>query len=80
MISESTTNSIQRFKFTLLWDATTLNQKSVLLNDEKRSKQGETLAWNGLLKRVQEINTHLTFTCSKSTVEMPEKGVKYVQS
>ena len=24
--------------------------------------------------------TRLTFTCSKSTVESPEKGVKYVQS
>ena len=25
-------------------------------------------------------NTHLTFTCSKSTIETLEKGVKYVQS
>ena len=24
--------------------------------------------------------TQLTFTCSKSTIETPEKGLKYVQS
>ena len=27
-----------------------------------------------------EIVTQLTFTCSKSTIETPEKGVKNVQS
>ena len=27
-----------------------------------------------------EQGTQLTFTCSKSRVEAPEKGVKYVQS
>ena len=26
------------------------------------------------------IPTHLTFTCSKSTIETVEKGVRYVQS
>ena len=32
----------------------------------------KTLAKNGLSKQL--------FTCSKSTIETPEKGVKYVQS
>ena len=26
------------------------------------------------------VNTQQTFACSRSTVETPEKGVKYVQS
>ena len=26
------------------------------------------------------VLTHLTFTCSKSTIEALEKGVKYIQS
>ena len=29
---------------------------------------------------IEEIITQLTFTCSKSTIETLEKGVKYVQS
>ena len=26
------------------------------------------------------VNTQIAFTCSKSKIETPEKGVKYVQS
>ena len=47
---------------------------------EKDQKQGKTLAWNGLLKTVQEINIQLIFKRSKTTVETREKSVKYVQS
>ena len=32
-----------------------------------------------LLDQTQQ-DTHLTFTCSKSTIETVKKGVKYVQS
>ena len=28
----------------------------------------------------RNAKSQLTFTCSKSTIETPEKGVKYVQS
>ena len=30
--------------------------------------------------RTMRVNTQIIFTCSKSTIEIPEKGVKYVQS
>ena len=30
--------------------------------------------------RVNKRITQVAFTCSKSTIETPEKGVKYVQS
>ena len=33
-----------------------------------------------MVKDVWEKVTHLTFTCSKSTVETLKKAVKYVQS
>lgn len=81
MISESTTNPVQRFKFTLLWNVTVLNEQSWSnWMMEKDQKQGKTLAWNGLLKTVQEINIQLIFKRSKPTVETREKSVKYVQS
>ena len=81
MISESTTNPVQRFKFTLLWNVTVLNEQSWSnWMMEKDQKQGKTLAWNGLLKTVQEINIQLIFKRSKTTVETREKSVKYVQS
>ena len=38
----------------------------------------ETLARNGLRLCMKEV-TQLTFTCSNSTIETLEKGVKYVQ-
>ena len=80
MISESTTNPVQRFKFTLLWNVTVLNEQSWSnWMMEKDQKQGKTLAWNGLLKTVQEINIQLIFKRSKTTVETREKSVKYVQ-
>ena len=80
MISESTTNPVQRFKFTLLWNVTVLNEQSWSnWMMEKDQKQGKTLAWNGLLKTVQEINIQLIFKRSKPTVETREKSVKYVQ-
>ena len=81
MISESTTDPVQRFKFTLLWNVTVLNEQSWSnWMMEKDQKQGKTLAWNGLLKTVQEINIQLIFKRSKTTVETREKSVKYVQS
>ena len=81
MISESTTDPVQRFKFTLLWNVTVLNEQSWSnWMMEKDQKQGKTLAWNGLLKTVQEINIQLIFKRSKPTVETREKSVKYVQS
>ena len=81
MISDSTTNPVQRFKFTLLWNVTVLNEQSWSnWMMEKDQKQGKTLAWNGLLKTVQEINIQLIFKRSKPTVETREKSVKYVQS
>ena len=81
MISESTTNPVQRFKFTLLWNVTVLNEQSWSnWMMEKDQKQGKTLAWNGLLKTVREINIQLIFKRSKPTVETREKSVKYVQS
>ena len=81
MISESTTNPVQRFKFTLLWNVTVLNEQSWSnWMMEKDQKQGKTLAWNGLLKTVREINSQLIFKRSKPTVETREKSVKYVQS
>ena len=81
MISESTTNPVQRFKFTLLWNVTVLNEQSWSnWMMEKDQKQGKTLAWNGLLKTVQEINIQLIFKRSKPTVETREKSVEYVQS
>lgn len=80
MISDSTTNPVQRFKFTLLWNVTVLNEQSWSnWMMEKDQKQGKTLAWNGLLKTVQEINIQLIFKRSKTTVETREKSVKYVQ-
>lgn len=80
MISESTTNPVQRFKFTLLWNVTVLNEQSWSnWMMEKDQKQGKTLAWNGLLKTVQEINIQLIFKRSKPTVETREKSVKYVE-
>ena len=80
MISESTANPVQRFKFTLLWNVTVLNEQSWSnWMMEKDQKQGKTLAWNGLLKTVQEINIQLIFKRSKTTVETREKSVKYVQ-
>ena len=33
-----------------------------------------------LLKVDNKADTQLTFTCSKSTIETLEKGMKYVQS
>ena len=80
MISDSTTNPVQSFKFTLLWNVTVLNEQSWSnWMMEKDQKQGKTLAWNGLLKTVQEINIQLIFKRSKTTVETREKSVKYVQ-
>ena len=57
-----------------------MNTDVILVKTEILSKSSSLIMSVGTLFIYQKVFTQLTFTCSKSTIETLEKGVKYVQS
>ena len=56
----------------------TLGRKELMFNKQNLKAIPKYLIYEAFLTLFSGIGTQLTFTCSKSTIETLEKGVKYI--
>ena len=55
-------------------------QIKVVAKDKFKIRKGMSTPIMSDLLKIKRDSSQLTFTCSKSTIETPEKGVEYFQS